>query len=158
MFIFTARVTRKKLAVGAAALFLVFACVLTVGRIGRTDSVGTAANAVSDKVKTNEDKIAYLESFGWQVKQEPVAVEELMIPEEFDSTYEEYLALQTEQDFDLSRYSGKRVKRFTYEITNYPTGETGVQASLLIYKDRVIGGQVLSAKLDGFLHGLAMPK
>lgn len=158
MLIFTTRITRKKIAVGAAALILVFACVLTVGSNGQADSVGTAATGtVSEKVKTNEDRITYLESFGWQVKQEPLAVEELMIPEEFDSTYEEYLALQSEQGFDLSRYSGKRVKRFTYEITNYPTGETGVQASLLIYKDRVIGGQVLSARLDGFLHGLSMP-
>ena len=46
---------------------------------------------------------------------------------------------------------------YTYEITNYPTGETGILANLLIYKNTVIGGEVLSPQLDGFLHGLAMP-
>ena len=75
-----------------------------------------------------------------------------------DASYDDYLALQSGQGFDLSKYAGKRVKRYTYEITNYPTGETGILANLLIYKNTVIGGEVLSPQLDGFLHGLAMPK
>ena len=74
-----------------------------------------------------------------------------------DDSYDEYLALQSQQGFDLTQYAGKRVKRYTYEIANYPTGETGVQANLLIYKNTVIGGEVLSPQMDGFLHGLTMP-
>ena len=65
--------------------------------------------------------------------------------------------LQSGQGFDLEKYKGKRVKRYTYEISNYPTGETGVQAGLLIYKNTVVGGEVLSSQLGGFIHGLAMP-
>ena len=61
------------------------------------------------------------------------------------------------QGFDLTDYCGKRVKRYTYEITNYPTGERGIQAGLLVYKSTVIGGDVLSAQLGGFIHGLEMP-
>ena len=49
------------------------------------------------------------------------------------------------------------MKRYTYEVLNYPTGEKGVQANLLIRKNTVVGGEVLSPQLDGFLHGLAMP-
>ena len=99
----------------------------------------------------------YLAGYGWEVNSEPLATQELLIPEEMDESYDEYLALQSQQGFDLTQYAGKRVKRYTYEITNYPTGETGVQANLLIYKNRVIGGEVLSPQMDGFLHGLAMP-
>ena len=66
--------------------------------------------------------------------------------------------IQRQQGFDLERYAGKRAKRYTYEILNYPSGETGVQANLLLYKTTVIGGEVLSPRLDGFLHGLAMPE
>ena len=86
-----------------------------------------------------------------------MTTQELVIPQEMDDSYAQYLALQQEQGFDLTRYKGKRAKRYTYEITNYPTGESGVQANLLIYKNTVIGGEVLSPQLDGFLHGLAMP-
>ncbi len=159
MFIFTARIDKRRLAAGAAALVLLCGTALAVG--GRNSEPGVeAAASVSapKKVKTNEDRIAYLEQFGWQVAPEAVAVEELLIPEEFDETYAEYLALQESQGFDLTRYCGQRVKRYTYEIINYPTGESGVQASLLICKNKVIGGQVLSARLDGFLHGLEMPE
>ena len=108
-------------------------------------------------VKTNEDRIAYLESYGWQVAQEPSSVEELLIPDTFDENYTQYLELQSSQGFDLTDYCGKRVKRYTYEISNYPTGESGIQAGLLIYKNTVIGGDVLSPQLGGFIHGLAMP-
>ena len=81
----------------------------------------------------------------------------MLIPKEMDESYNEYLALQSGQGFDLEKYTGKRAKRYTYEITNYPTGEAGVQVNLLIYKNTVIAGEVLSPQLDGFLHGLAMP-
>lgn len=158
MFIFTARVDRRKLAAGAAALVLLCTTALAVGSLNADRSVDTAASVeTSKKVKSNEDRISYLENYGWQVDPDPIAMEELLIPEEFDETYEEYLALQSSQGFDLTEYCGKRVKRYTYEITNYPTGETGVQASLLVYKNKVVGGEVLSPKLDGFLHGLEMP-
>lgn len=158
MFILTARVNRKRLAAGAAALVLLCGTALAVGSLNTERSVGVVVStAAPKKVKTNEDRIAYLESYGWQVNPEPVAVEELLIPEEFDETYTEYLALQESQGFDLTKYCGKRVKRCTYEITNYPTGESGVQAALLIYKNEVVGGEVLSVQLNGFLHGLERP-
>lgn len=158
MFILTARVNRKRLAIGAVALVLLCGLALSVGGPGAEQSVGaSAAASAPKKVKTNEDRVAYLESYGWQVSPEPLSVEEMLIPEEFDETYAEYLALQESQGFDLKEYCGKRIKHYTYEITNYPTGETGVQAALLVYKNTVIGGEVLSVQLNGFLHGLEMP-
>ncbi len=158
MLIVTARLPRRKLAfsVAAAALLCCAALVLNLG-----DGVAQAASAPAlpspKGVKTNEDRVAFLEGYGWQVKEEPLATEELLIPEEMDESYDDYLALQAGQGFDLERYAGKRVKRYTYEITNYPTGETGVQANLMISHNTVIGGEVLSPQMDGFLHGLARP-
>lgn len=158
MFIYTARINKRRLAAGAAALILLCGTALAVSNQSDKSSVDVSVSVEAPKkVKSNEDKIAYLESYGWQVNPNPVAVEELLIPEEFDDTYTKYLELQNSQGFDLSEYCGKRIKRYTYEITNYPTGETGVQISLLIYKNKVVGGEVLSAQLDGFLHGLRMP-
>lgn len=158
MFIFTARLNRKRLAAGAAALILLCGAALAVSTVDSDTSINAAAaSAAPTKVKTNEDRIAYLEHFGWQVSPEPVSVEELLIPETFDESYEEYLSLQQSQGFDLTELCGKRVKRCTYELTNYPTGETGVQISLLIYKNNVVGGEVFSPKLNGFLHGLERP-
>lgn len=158
MLIITAKVPRRKLALGVVLAALVCCCALALN-LGGLAAQEVAASAAPDAkgVKTNEDRVAYLAGYGWQVLEEPLATQELIIPQEMDESYDEYLALQTQQGFDLEKYAGKRVKRYTYEVTNYPTGETGVQANLLIYRNTVIGGEVLSPQLDGFLHGLAMP-
>lgn len=158
MLIVTAKLPRRKLAFGVALTALACCCGLALN-FGSGSSWEAAASTVPNPkgIKTNEDRVEYLQSYGWEVAEEPLATQELLIPEEMDDSYDEYLALQREQGFDLTKYAGKRVKRYTYEVTNYPTGETGVQADLLIYKNTVIGGEVLSPQLDGFLHGLGMP-
>ncbi len=148
MFIVTARVPRKKLLAGAitvlcCCLVVATALIVTLG----DRSVTTAAENTS--ARNNEDRIAYLSEFGWQVAEHPVSVEELMIPETFDESYDNYLALQSQQGFDLTKYTGKRVKRYTYNITNYPDNSINMQAALLVYKNNVIGGQLQAA--DGSL-------
>ena len=160
MFIWTAKLHRGRLLAGAVALVVLCGAAALVGGAPPArggDAVSTTP-ASPKGIKTNEDRVAYLESYGWQVSADPIAVEELLIPDEFDETYDQYLALQSEQGFDLTKYQGKRVKRYTYEITNYPTGETGVQVGILVYKNTVVGGEVLSSQLDGFIHGLSMPE
>lgn len=152
VFIWTAKLNKKKLALTLAAALLVSAGALTF-----LGSRGTAASAsVSPKgVKTEEDRVSYLQEWGWQVTPQAVLVEELALPEEFGEEYAKYLELQTGQGFDLTKYTGKRIRRYTYEVLNYPTGETGVVAHLLICKNTVIGGEVLGGS---FLHGLSMPE
>ena len=54
---------------------------------------------------------------------------------------------------DLEPYHGKRVKCWSYRIDNYP-GEDDVLAHLYVYNDKIIGGDICSTKLDGFMHGL----
>lgn len=158
MLIVTAKVPRRKLALSVAAAALL-CCAVLAAALGAPAARQTSASTLPDPkgVKSNEDRIEYLQGYGWQLSSEPTATEELQIPDQLDESYDDYLALQSSQGFDLSKYTGKRVKRYTYEITNYPTGEQGVLANLLIYKNTVIGGEVLSPQLDGFLHGLAMP-
>ena len=158
MLIVTAKVPKRKLAFGVALADMACCCALVLN-LGTSAVREVASPSVPDPkgVKTNEDRVAYLADFGWQVSPEPIATQEMLIPKEMDESYNEYLALQSGQGFDLEKYAGKRAKRYTYEITNYPTGEAGVQVNLLIYKNTVIAGEVLSPQLDGFLHGLAMP-
>ena len=148
MFIVTARVPRRKLLAGAITVFcccLVLATALIVTLGDR--AVTTAAESTS--VRSNEDRIAYLSELGWQVTENPVMIEELMIPESFDESYDEYLALQSKQGFDLTKYTGKRIKRYIYDITNYPDSGIDMQAALLIYKNKVVGGQLQAT--DGSL-------
>lgn len=103
--------------------------------------------------KTEEDRAEFLASFGWEISEEPLEVREVIIPKDFDNVYAEYNELQKATGYDLTKYSGKRCKRYSYIVTNYPGNEKDVQANILVYKDKIIGGDVSSAKLDGFMHG-----
>ena len=151
VFIWTAKISKRKIALTLAAAVCVTAAAVTLLGQRRAEASAT----VSPKgIKTEEDRVAYLQEWGWQVSPQAVLVEELELPQEFGPEYSQYLELQTGQGFDLGKYAGKRVRRYTYEVLNYPTGETGVVAHPLTCRSTVIGGEVLGGS---FLHGLAVP-
>lgn len=152
MLIVTAKVPRRKLALGAALAALVCCCAiaLNLGSPMLAKEAATSTAPDSKGVRSNQDRLDYLSAYGWTVLEEAVATQELVIPAEMDESYDQYLTVQQEQGFHLDKYAGKRVKRYTYEITNYPSGETGVLANLLIYKNTVVGGEVLSPSRTAF--------
>ena len=80
-------------------------------------------------------------------------VREVLIPAEFDESFTAYNALQQEAGMDLSPCRGKRVKCWTYTVTNYP-GDDTVQAHLYVYRDTVVGGDISSTRQDGVRQGL----
>ena len=92
--------------------------------------------------------------------EEPVEVCEVIIPAEFDETYTKYNEIQKGQGFDLSAYAGMRVKRWTYSVKNYTGYENQncIRINMLVYEGLVIGGDVCSIELNGFMHGFSMPK
>ena len=98
----------------------------------------------------------FLKEYGWEVSPTPVETQEVTIPGEFGRVYTVYNDLQLSQNFDLSPYKGKAVMRYTYEIYNYPDIPKGVVANLLIYKEQVIGGDICTRALDGFMHGFSL--
>ena len=103
----------------------------------------------------SEDHLTFLRQFGWEVDPEPLEVSEVVIPEEFSEVYEAYNAIQKSQGLDLSKYAGKACKKWGYQVTNYPQSGENVRATLLILDGKVIGGDISSAALDGFMFGFA---
>lgn len=108
---------------------------------------------------TNDERIKFLNGFGWQTGSEPCTISDVLIPTEFDDVYSKYNDLQIAQGFDLSDYKSLLVKKYTYEILNYPNAKEGevVYANLLIYQNDIIGGDISSARLDGYMQGFNMP-
>ena len=155
MIIVTAHIPKRKLLAGGITVLCCCAAVAAALIL----TLGARAVTVSAEVKhirTNDDRLAYLSGLGWEVSLQPIATEELLIPQQFDDSYDDYLKLQEDQGFDLARYCGKRIKRYTYQLTNYPARDEPMQIALLIYKNKVIGGQIQSAS-GGLLHGLTLP-
>ncbi len=154
MMIFSTKITKKK----TVAIALICACMLMLLLLSIPQADAAAGNMKKTTLKSNEERLDYIATYGWQVSPEPVEVLEIVIPSEFDETYETYNVLQKSQGFDLASFKGKKAMRYTYEITNYPTPqESAVNLNLLVIDDKLIGGDVTSVALGGFMHSLEMP-
>lgn len=148
----------KRIALILAAAFIVISAALYISaKIGTGDS--SSANAgYNVSAKNSEERLRFISQYGWEVDEEPAEVRDVAIPEEFDDVYTNYNEIQLSQGFDLTEYAGMRVKRWTYIIRNYPeysAEDDCIRINILIYDGIVIGGDVCSIKLDGFMHGFA---
>lgn len=152
MMILTAKVDFKKIMVVLLSLAAVLlALILLFG--GKSQGTAAATAAVS----ANDDRVKFLESFGWQVTPTPKEASQVRIPEESGEMFRRYNALQKGQGYDLSKYSGKKVMRYVYEINNYPGAQEPVYATVLVYKNKVIGGDVTDTAAQGKIRGFQMP-
>lgn len=158
MVVLTTKVSRGKLAMVVCIALILLVLVLVISaRSAEGQTVGTDP-AILTAGATNDDRIACLEALGWEVSAEALTSQEVRIPEEWNEVFERYNTIQQSQGFDLTPYAGKTVKRYVYAVNNYPGADGQVVATLLVYKDRIIGGDITSTQADGFLHGLAMPE
>ena len=162
MFVYTLRAnTLKFFSIIGIALIALVSLIVFVPRyeIATTGTILAEKEKISfDKIKTNEDRIAFLAQYGWEASETPTEEVTLTIPAEFDKIMKTYNELQKQQGLDLSKYKGKSVTRYTYEITNYPNHTGKVLANIIVYKNRVIGGDLCSTDINGFIHGFAPQK
>lgn len=160
IFMFVRSVKMSTIKLVSIAALAIIATIALIIFIPSESSAETAATPVGetkeirfDKIKTESDRTAFLSQFGYTVKDTPIECVEVKIPKEFDKVFAAYNELQKAEGLDLSRYRGKTVMRYTYEVTNYPSYDGDVLASLLVYKNKVIGGDVCSKDPSGFAHG-----
>ena len=111
-----------------------------------------------EKVKSTGDAASFLSQFGWSVDEATCEVSEVKLPSEFDKVFSGYNEIQKAQGLDLSKYKNKKITRYTFEVTNYNAYEGRVLANVLVYRNKVIGGDICSADVTGFVHGFEMPK
>lgn len=151
MFI-TKKITKRTVAVAIIIAALLTMIILRFSACGFTkataqsQTLGTYSLLAGD----NESCINFLSQFELSVQEEPVEVTKVKIPAEFNKTFEDYNELQKQQGLDLSYYKGKECQRRSYKILNYGTDEE-VLANILVYNGIVIGGDVCSVALDGFM-------
>ena len=137
------------------SLFFIFTLKVIKTNSNNQTTKNISANKCSSVAKSNEDRINFLSQFGWEINSEPLEIATVTIPENFNATYENYNAIQKKQGFDLSKYKGKQCTRFTYQVLNHKDSPKGIRANILVYKNKVIGGDICSVELDGFMHGFS---
>lgn len=156
MFVFSFKTSRKKI----IFFSVILVCVVSIYAVSKVNddysiSVLSSSN-FSVKAVDNSSRIEFLSSFGWKVNTEPIEISEITIPQEFNSVYQNYNQIQKEQGFNLEKYRGKLCKHFTYRVLNYKDQDL-VNANLIVYKNKIIGGDISSVELSGFMHGFKNP-
>lgn len=116
MVIMTAKLSKGKLL--AALLILVVLIVATIA-ICTGESSAPPQTGPNVTAATNEDRLAFLSGFGWNVSVDPVDTQQVRIPDQPSEVFDRYNDLQKSQGFDLSQYAGQTATRYVYEILNY---------------------------------------
>ncbi len=155
MFIYSIRGSTVKLfGVMALAIVLLFGIALS----GSANSISASSSATEidfSGIKTNEDRVKFIENFGIKVDETPVEEEAFRMPENFDRVILGYNELQKKQGLDLSKYQKKRVTRYTYKVTNYDA-EGDVYANLFVFRGKIVACDICSANPDGFVVPLTL--
>ncbi|WHH56890.1 DUF4830 domain-containing protein [Petroclostridium sp. X23] len=159
MFIVSFKFSKKKLIIAVLIILLMMISAASIFiKAKYTIIFNTLQNDISynfKNIKSNEDRINFLKQFGWEVEEKPIEIMEVQIPEKFGSVYTNYNKIQQEIGLDLEVYKGKRVKRYTYKVINHPVyNNDDVRANMLIYKDSVVAGDIMTTAIDGFMHSL----
>ena len=155
MFIYSVRASTIKV----CAVILLFGLIVTglalSGNGGVVSVVSSAVEVDFGGIKDKDDRVGFIRNFGIEVDEASENEAQFRMPENFDRVILGYNELQKKQGLDLSKYSKKRVTRYTYKVTNY-NSEGDVYANLFVWRGRIIGCDVSSADPEGFVLPLTL--
>ena len=131
--------TKKRLAVIIASLLLI------IGIGGRFAS----ASVITQDASTNAKRVDFAASVGCKVEETAIAEKQIRIPDEFSDVYKNYNELQRQAGYDLSAYKGCDATLYTYKVIQGGIVGEETFVNLIVYRGRIIGGDISSAAIDG---------
>ena len=135
---------RMFLVCGAIIAAIVLVCVIcSASAAGRTPDTATCdeAGEYSLSAANEQEQIDFLGNFGLEADR-LVSADNITIPSEFNSVYDDYNELQRQIGLDLSRYKGENAEKYVYALK----GENADFAVILVKNNRVIGGHLTSGE------------
>ena len=150
MFIYSVRASTVKF---FAFVILTLALVVGAVSLGEEQAVlasGSGTEIDYSGIKTLEDRVAFIGRFGVRVDADSEESCPFTMPESFDRVIVGYNELQKRQGLDLSKYAGKRVTRYTYEVENYKSEEQ-VLVNLFVYRGKVVACDISTIDPEGFV-------
>ena len=147
MMVMTTKLDIKKIGIILASIAAVILAIVLI--FGGGNDTATATSAVSG----NEARVKFLTDMGWEVSTSPTESGQVRIPEQQSDLFSRYNTLQKSQGYDLSQYAGKSVMRYVYKVNNFPNATDPVYATLLVYKNQIIGGDITNTSAKGVVQG-----
>ena len=152
MMVMTAKVNMKKTIILLVAVAAIIIAMIMAA--GGSDAQTTSAPTLTG----NDARVKFLKDFGWEIENSPVESSQVRIPEQVTEVFDRYNQLQKSQGYDLSKLAGKNAMRYVYKVSNYPGATDPVYATVLVYKQQIVGGDVTDTSVKGKVQGFKMPK
>lgn len=130
------------------SLFMLLALVVCVGFI--CCEIAAVSNSDTN-ADTNADRLIFIRDLGYTVIDDNPTKKTVNIPQVFYDVYNNYNSIQQKAGYDLSLYKGCEVTVYTYKINPPPKHTDECVANIIVYKDRIIGGDISSVSLGGFM-------
>ncbi len=150
MFTKSLKLTKKH----AVALLLMLGVILSAAVVLCSSPRSLLSTGDMLDVSQLKGREKYLASYGWEVDPGSEEEQKVLLPKTFDGTLSEYAEMQTRQGYDFASYAGLECRQFTYRIGNYDGCDSTVYATLYVKGTRVIGADIHSADISGFMHGI----
>ena len=151
MMVMTAKVDMKKTAILLTSIAAVIIAIIML--FSGSDAQTTSAPAASN----NDARVKFLKDFGWDIGSSPTESSQVRIPDQTSEVFDRYNQLQKSQGYDLSKLAGKNAMRYVYKVNNYPGATEPVYATVLVYKNQIVGGDVTDTSPKGKVQGFKMP-
>lgn len=153
MFVYSIRASTVRFFACIAICLSVLVLLMTLGSAETVYASAGGREINYGGMKTNDDRLEFIESFGIKVKSEPVREETFTMPDDFDRVINGYNQIQKAQGLDLTKYTRKRVTHYAYEVTNYDS-DGKVYVNLLVHRNRIIAADISSLEDGGFVYAL----
>jgi hypothetical protein len=150
MFIYSVRASTLRFFCVLAATVCLLVGIMVFSGGDSVFAMSGGAYHFSD-VTTKEDRLQFLSQFGIRVAADSETEEGFTMPNQLDRVLLSYNEIQKAQGLDLSGYVRKNVKRYTYTVENYKNKDITVYANVIVYRHRVIGGDISASGEGGFV-------
>ncbi len=137
----TVRVRSKRLLVVFFVLLTVFLLLLEIFSVFADNT---------QQITDNSSRVNFIKSLGFTPNETLHEEKSIIIPENFTDVWLGYNKIQKQAGYDLSLYCGKSAKLYKYEIPDFKEGNEAF-VNLIVLDGRVIGGDISSTQLNGFM-------
>lgn len=139
---------------GAAVIIIMLGVILAAAVIlcSRPRDLFPASDIIDVSTAAGREK--YLASYGWDIDLQSEESRTVLLPKSFGAALKSYADMQTAQGYDFAHYAGCECRQYVYRLSRYKGYDGTVYAVLYIKGSRVIGGDIHSSAIDGFMKPL----
>ena len=154
MFIYSVKSSTIKFFSVIAISLIMLGVILS---LGQSQTVYASVDGIEINyggIDNNEDRINFINQFGIKVNEALTEEKSFALPRQLDRVMTEYNQIQKIQGLDISKYTVRKVTRYTYEATNYDY-DGMVYVNLIVYRNRIIACDISSTDGNGFVQPLS---